>query len=84
MASMQCMHRGASVYVRLIFFVRVEFETLSFEQAGQMTLNREIPLNLSDLVSFEQIDMFINKLDESVKARVSNIPSNVGRTQGAK
>lgn len=47
-----------------------------------MSLNREIPTNVSDLISSEQIDAFIGRLDESVKARVSNIPSNIGHTQG--
>ncbi|KAF8609362.1 adenine nucleotide alpha hydrolases-like protein [Ceratobasidium sp. AG-I] len=63
MSSMQCMHRGTSVF------------------AGQMTLNRKIPSNSPSLISLEQIDVFIDKLDESVKARVSNIPGNVGHTQ---
>jgi hypothetical protein len=50
-----------------------------------MMLNREIPIDSSGITSVEQIEIFIAKLDESVKARVSNIPSNdVGNVQGAR
>lgn len=43
---------------------------------GLMTLNREVPSDPSSIVFVEQIEDFISKLDESVKSRVSNIPSN--------
>ncbi|GAB1518850.1 hypothetical protein RhiTH_001915 [Rhizoctonia solani] len=43
---------------------------------GWKTLNREMPSETSSPLSLEQIDDFISQLDNSVRSRVENIPSN--------
>ncbi|KAF8741591.1 Asparagine synthase, partial [Rhizoctonia solani] len=43
---------------------------------GWKTLNREMPSKTSSPLSLEQIDDFISQLDNSVRSRVENIPSN--------
>ncbi|QRV76776.1 asparagine synthase [Ceratobasidium sp. AG-Ba] len=44
--------------------------------AGQMSLNREVPTEESETSSPRQVEEFIARLDDSVKARVANIPAN--------
>ncbi|CAE6471077.1 unnamed protein product [Rhizoctonia solani] len=43
---------------------------------GWKTLNRTTPPEISSPISTEQIEDFISRLDDSVRSRVANIPSN--------
>ncbi|CEL57641.1 Asparagine synthetase domain-containing protein 1 OS=Danio rerio GN=asnsd1 PE=2 SV=1 [Rhizoctonia solani AG-1 IB] len=43
---------------------------------GWKTLNRIVPSEASSPLSIEQVEDFISRLDDSVKSRVENIPSN--------
>ncbi|KAG8758456.1 hypothetical protein FRC11_003639 [Ceratobasidium sp. 423] len=43
---------------------------------GWKTLNRTIPPETLSPISVEQIEEFISRLDDSVRSRVANIPSN--------
>ncbi|KAG8763117.1 hypothetical protein FRC12_008711 [Ceratobasidium sp. 428] len=52
--------------------------------AGRMVLNRETPSDYSSPILVEQLESFIAKLDESVKLRVSSIPSNTELAQGSR
>ncbi|CAE6448139.1 unnamed protein product [Rhizoctonia solani] len=52
---------------------------------GWKTLNRTIPPEALSLISTQQIEDFISRLDDSVRSRVASIPSNnTDSTQGEK